>query len=307
MEQSSTSMEESIFRHDLLLPLERGRGAAPGFAAEIDARGIRQYPARHCGTQHWTAPVEKTLEEKMKPLILLVSEDPELCLLLQHILEAEGYAVCRASGSDEVTHLVSLQRPHAILLDCAPNSVNPMKICEKIRLAPETRTIPIGALIGSNNGDQHISLLKAGIDEGMIRPLVPARMLSFLQRDSARVPKINELGSLMPGKSLGRHNIEMDIEAYRIYCNGHHLDLPPIGFRMLQHLLRHPGRIHSRNELIATAWRKPASVSPRTVDVHIGRLRRCLTSLVGVEVIRTVRAAGYTLDSSVRYSGWSEA
>jgi two-component system phosphate regulon response regulator PhoB len=253
-------------------------------------------------TVHGIGPrlLRKTQEEKMKPLILLVSEDPELCLLLQHILEAEGYAVCHAGGSDDVTHLATLQRPHAILLDCAPNSVSPMKICEKIRLAPDTRTIPIGALIGPNNGDQHISLLKAGIDEGMIRPLVPARMLSFLQRDSARASKSNELGSLMPGKSLCRHNIEMDIETYRIYCNGHHLDLPPIGFRILQHFLRYPGRIHSRNELIATAWRKPESVCPRTVDVHIGRLRKCLNSLIGAEVIRTVRAAGYTLDQRIK-------
>lgn len=231
----------------------------------------------------------------MKPIVVLSSDDAEFCLLLQHILEAEGYAVCVATRPDQVLRLAYLPTTCAVLLDCLPASAEAIAVCKTLNDASLSRRVPIAALIGTGNA-QHADLLEAGIDESLVRPLAPARLLQFLRTGAATGVDNNQLGRLGTGVTLRRLEIEMNLATQHIQCNGQPLELAPIGFRLLHHLMQFPNRVHSRPVLAAAAWRGSKHVNPRTVDVHVGRLRRALRVLCGCDAIRTVRSAGYTLE-----------
>ncbi len=230
----------------------------------------------------------------MKPVVVLSSEDAEFCFLLQYILEAEGYAVCLASKPAQVIRLADHPNTHAILLDCSSDNLG--AICEGLRRSALTGRIPIAALVGANS-DRHIELIEAGIDESLVRPLAPARLLQFLKTGGASGLHGEDLGQLGSGRTLRQLEIEMNLASQRVRCNGRPLDLAPIGFRLLQCFLQFPNTVHSRSSLIAAAWRGTRPVDPRTVDVHIGRLRQALRQLSGYDAIRTVRTAGYMLET----------
>jgi two-component system, OmpR family, phosphate regulon response regulator PhoB len=230
----------------------------------------------------------------MKPVVVLSSEDAEFCFLLQYILEAEGYAVCLASKPDQVVRLADHPNTHAILLDCLADNLEP--ICDGLRRGALTGRVPIAALVGANN-DRHIELIEAGIDESLVRPLAPARLLQFLKTGAASGPHGDELGQLGSGRTLRQLEIEMDLASQSVRCNGRPLDLAPIGFRLLQYFLQFPNMVHSRSSLIAAAWRGTKPVDPRTVDVHVGRLRQALRPLSHYDAIRTVRTAGYMFET----------
>lgn len=230
----------------------------------------------------------------MKPVVVLSSEDAEFCFLLQYILEAEGYAVCLASKPDQVVRLAGHPNTHAILLDCLADNLE--AICEGLRRGALTGRIPIAALVGANS-DRHIDLIEAGIDESLVRPLAPARLLQFLKSGAASGPHGEDLGQLGSGRTLRQLEIEMNLASQSVRCNGRPLDLAPIGFRLLRYFLQFPNTVHSRRSLIAAAWHGTRPVDPRTVDVHIGRLRQALRPLSGYDAIRTVRTAGYMLET----------
>ncbi len=234
-------------------------------------------------------------EVDMRSIVALNSNDPELYLLLQYILEAEGYDLRLIGGIEDLDHLLEIEKLHAVILDCASDHCGSTNICSRLKGTTTTQSIPVAALIPPSGGAQHISLIKAGLDEGMLRPLAPSRLLQFLRNQPDVVTTADELGTLAEGKSLQQHVLEMDLEAQRVYCNGRHIELPPIGFRLLACFLKSPDRVHSRQTLIAAGWRNTTAVKHRTVDIHIGRLRRSLRSLSGIEMIRTVRAVGYAL------------
>lgn len=230
----------------------------------------------------------------MKPVVVLNSEDAEFCFLLQHILEAEGYAVCLATRPDQVIRLAGHPNTHAILLDCMADNLE--AVCDGLRRDDRTGRIPIAALVGANC-DRHIELIEAGIDESLVRPLAPARLLQFLKNGAAGGPRRDDLGQLGSGRTLRQLEIEMNLASQSVRCRGRPVDLAPIGFRLLQCFLQFPNTVHSRPSLIAAAWRGRRPVDPRTVDVHIGRLRQALRPLTGYDAIRTVRTAGYILQT----------
>ncbi|RJG41012.1 DNA-binding response regulator [Mesorhizobium sp. DCY119] len=251
--------------------------------------------ADSCATAAWgSSPTGKV---DMKPVVALNSNDPELYLLLQHILEAEGYDLRLISGIEDLDHLLEIKKLHAVLLDCASDSCGALDICSRLKGAKNSLPIPVAALIPPQGDTQHIQLIKAGIDDGMLRPLAPSRLLQFLRSQPHVVTGVDELGTLAEGKLLQEHILEMDMEAKRVYCSGRHIELPPIGFRLLACFLKYPDRVHSREALIMAGWRETAPVNQRAVDIHIGRLRRNLRSISGFNMIRTVRSVGYTLQT----------
>ncbi|SDA58234.1 response regulator transcription factor [Mesorhizobium qingshengii] len=235
----------------------------------------------------------------MKPVVVLSSQDPEFCFLLQYILEAEGYAVCLATKPDQVIRLADHPSTHAILLDCLADNLD--AICKGLKRGALTGRIPIAALVGANS-DRHIDLIEAGIDESLVRPLAPARLLQFLKTGVTSGQQGEDLGRFGSGRTLRQLEIEINLASQSVRCNGQPLDLAPIGFRLLQYFLQFPNVVHSRQSLIAAAWRGTRRVDPRTVDVHIGRLRQALRSLSGYDAIRTVRTAGYMLETRARHS-----
>ncbi|TKT75655.1 response regulator transcription factor [Aquamicrobium sp. LC103] len=228
----------------------------------------------------------------MKSLVALNSNDPELYLLLRHILEAEGYDLRLLVDVEDLDHLLKVGRLHAVILDCTPDNESSL-ICARLKLGGQST--PVAALIPSDGNAQYMKLIKAGVDEGMLRPLAPSRLLQFLRHQPNGASADGELGVLAEGKSLRQHVLEMDLEAQRVRYNGRHFGLPPIGFRLLACFLKSPNRILSREHLIAAAWRDTACVKQRTVDIHIARLRRRLHAITGSEMIRTVRFVGYVL------------
>ncbi|MBZ9739785.1 MULTISPECIES: response regulator transcription factor [unclassified Mesorhizobium] len=222
----------------------------------------------------------------MKPVVVLNSVDAEFCLLLQYILEAEGYAVCLATRPDHVLRLAHHSGTRAILLDC---SQDVRAICEGLKQNGLDERVPIAALVGADS-NYHIDLIEAGIDESLVRPLAPARLLHFLKAAAARNSSYEE----------GRERqLDIKVNPARQYawCNGQQLNLAPIGFRLLQHFVRFPDTVHSRPTLIAAAWRGTGRVNARTVDAHIARLRQALRSSSGHDAIRAIRSEGYMLEA----------
>lgn len=230
----------------------------------------------------------------MTPLILFWSQNPDLYLLYSHILATEGFRSALADEGDLVEQ--AARGPAlAVLLDTEADVERALRICGRIKTEPETARIPVLALVPGGNAGHCLALLKAGVDENFIRPTSPARILAYLQSLVAGVPQSTaaargEAGTfnvweltLDPGRRLVRHGAE-------------ERQLSPIEFRLLCRLLQAPGRVHSRGELIAAVWPASHYVQPRTVDVHVGRLRRMLRQMTGRDIIRTVRSTGYAVE-----------
>ncbi|MBZ9856345.1 response regulator transcription factor [Mesorhizobium sp. CA13] len=230
----------------------------------------------------------------MKPLIVICSHDAEFYLVLSHILVVDGFTSALASDIGEVLDLAAAMPIGAVVLDCGPD--NQMASgCGRLRQDARTSTLPVVALIAPGAETQHIALLKAGIDEGFVRPLAPGKLLDFL---NSRLGFERHNGSRPESSlSLNHGDIEMQIDTHHVRCNGREIQLGPIEFNMLRHMLENPGKVLSREELIEAAWPGNVYVGPRTVDVHISRLRRSIKQSPHHDVIRTVRLGGYALEA----------
>lgn len=235
----------------------------------------------------------------MKPLILVTSGDVDFYLLLNHILDADGFDSFLAEGPEETLHLAVEKQPDAIVLDCQPGQCCGAKICTEIKQNSQTDKIPVVALISSGAENQYVELLKAGVNESFIRPVAPAKLLDFLRTKLVRDQSGQGSGA-NGGNLLNHGDIEMSLDTYRVRRNGTKIHLGPIEFKLLRHLLQNPGQVFSRDELISAAWPGNIFVEMRTVDVHMGRLRKSLKIGAASNVIRTVRSAGYALDDQLQ-------
>lgn len=229
----------------------------------------------------------------MKPLIVICSLDAEFYLFLSHILAVDGFASALTSNVDEMLDLAAEMPVDALVLDCRPDN-QMADNCRRLRQDDRTSALPVIALIGPGAETQHIVLLKAGIDEGFVRPLAPAKLLDYLRTrlGSGRPPGLRPEGAM----SLSYGDIEMQIGRHHVRRNGREIVLGPIEFKLLRHLLENPERVLSREELIEVAWPGNVYVGLRTVDVHISRLRRSLKQASHGDVIRTIRLGGYALE-----------
>jgi two-component system phosphate regulon response regulator PhoB len=259
----------------------------------------RNYGALGAGGQSSELPCGSTTMPRsensfFKPLVLLRSDDAEFYLIMSHILEVDGFATQLAGTGEEARHLARERAPQAIVVDCRPGSQSGAALCASLKQDAPTGTIPVVALIALGAEDQYIDLLKAGVDESFVRPIAPAKLLDCLRAKTTNGRSMNN--GFENGKYLSHGDIEMSLDAHRVHCNGSEIPLGPIEFKLLQHLLRAPGRIFSRDELIGAAWPANVYVDARTVDVHIGKLRKSLMKASTTDVIRTVRTAGYGLD-----------
>ncbi len=230
----------------------------------------------------------------MKPLVLICSQDAELYLFLSHILGVDGFTSEPVGGVKEALAFADEREPQAVVLDCGPASATGSTICARLKGEPRTGGLPIIALIAPGAENQHLDLLKAGIDESFVRPIAPAKLLDCL-RTKLALPKPHSTG-IEHGSWLRCGSLEMKLDAHRVRGNGHDIHLGPIEFNLLRHLLETPGKVFSRDELIDAAWPNNIHIGVRTVDVHISRLRKALQAASPGSVIRTIRSAGYSLD-----------
>ena len=226
----------------------------------------------------------------MEPVAIICSQDAELYLILDYILRADGYETVLAGSIEEAIERTTQTAPAAIVLDCRRGGLPVATLCERLKQNPANRAIAVIGLIAPGAEDQHVALLKAGVDDSLVRPLVPAKLIASLRSKRRLEPR-----------GRGRHvltfgDVEMCTESFRVQRGAIEIQLGAIEFRLLWHLFENPGGIFSREDLIAVAWTNNVHVSARTVDVHMSRLRKSLRKLGLRGIIRTVRSGGYMLD-----------
>ncbi|MDB5433304.1 MAG: two component transcriptional regulator, winged helix family [Caulobacter sp.] len=223
------------------------------------------------------------------PYILVAEDEDALATLLQYNLDKEGYRVTVAADGEEALTQVDEQLPDLILLDWMLPKISGIEVCRRLRSRAETRNVPILMLTARGEESDRIRGLDTGADDYVVKPFSMTEL-------TARIRAV--LRRIRPGLAddrLSHGDIVVDRVAHRVKRDGKEIHLGPTEFRLLDYLMQHPGRVFSREQLLDAVWGSDVYVEARTVDVHIGRLRKALGA-EEVNPIRTVRSAGYSLD-----------
>lgn len=225
----------------------------------------------------------------MNANVLVVEDEEPLALLLRYNLEAEGFMVNVVEHGDDVEIAVSEAPPDLIVLDWMLPGLSGLELCRRLRSKRNTRNIPILMLTARGEESDRIRGLATGADDYVCKPFsVPeliARVRAILRRSNPE--RIADI--------LSVDGIELDRAAYRVTRNGREVRLGPTEFRLLEFLMESPGRVFSRAQLLDGVWGRDVYVDERTVDVHVGRLRKAVNRGKEKDLIRTVRGAGYAL------------
>ena len=230
----------------------------------------------------------------MNPEVLFWSQNPDLYLVFSHILAVEGLSSALLD-EEEVGELAARTSVLAIVLDTENNAEHALRICSLIKADRTTAHIPLLALVPSGDERHYLDLLKAGVNESFVRPISPARILAYLQSLMTGLPK-GTAGVRRDVNTFNVWELSLEINKRLVRHGSEEIQLGPIEFKLLCRLLQVPGRVFSRAELIEAAWPPNYYVQPRTVDVHIGRLRRMLEQMTGRNIIRTIRSSGYAAE-----------
>ena len=227
----------------------------------------------------------------MSAKVLIVEDEPALVELLKYNLEAEGYSVRHTANGDDAEVLVAEEHPDLILLDWMLPEVSGIEICRRIRARPDSRNVPILMLTARGEEADRIRGLSTGADDYVVKPFslpeLMARVRALLRRAAPdRIADVLTLG-----------NIVLDRAAHRVMRGPRGVRLGPTEFRLLEFMMESPGRVLSRAQLLDGVWGRDAYVDERTVDVHVGRLRKALIRGHESDPVRTVRGSGYMLDT----------
>lgn len=227
----------------------------------------------------------------MTPHILVFEDEDALATLLQYNLEKEGYRVSLAQDGEEGLMQAEEEVPDLVLLDWMLPKVSGIEVCRRLRGRAETRNVPIIMLTARGEETDRVRGLDTGADDYLTKPVSMVEL-------NARIRAV--LRRIRPGLADDRvthGDIVIDRVAHRVKRDGKEVHLGPTEFRLLDYLMQHPGRVFSREQLLDAVWGSDVYVEVRTVDVHVGRLRKALTVSEGLrDPIRTVRSAGYALD-----------
>jgi two-component system phosphate regulon response regulator PhoB len=226
----------------------------------------------------------------MSARILIVEDEEPLTLLLRYNLEAEGYEVETVARGDDADTRLREHIPDLVVLDWMLPGLSGIELCRRLRTRPESRQLPIIMLTARGEESERVRGLTTGADDYVVKPFsVPeliARVRALLRRSSPeRVSTV-----------LGFGDIELDRDKKRVSRSGRPIDLGPTEYRLLEFLMERPGRVFSREQLLDGVWGNEVYIDERTVDVHVGRLRKALNRGHADDPIRTVRGSGYALD-----------
>ena len=228
----------------------------------------------------------------MQHRVLVVEDDEALGPMLEYNLEKEGLLPTLVTDGDEALLRLSEETPDLIVLDWMLPGTSGIEICRQARARAETRNTPIIMLTAKGEEGDRIRGLDTGADDYVTKPFsvteLMARIRAVLRRSS---PAGDEAA-----KRFG--DIVLDFETRRVHRGDVEVKLGPTEFRLLECLMRRPGRVFSRDQLLDIVWGRDVYVDERTVDVHVGRLRKALKQSGKKDPIRTVRAAGYALDET---------
>jgi two-component system phosphate regulon response regulator PhoB len=231
----------------------------------------------------------------MSASILIVEDEEPIQILLSYNFESEGYRVRATAQGEDVAHLVGEERPDLIVLDWMLPGISGIEVCRLLRARPETRDIPVIMLTARGEENERVRGLATGADDYIVKPFsVPellARVRTILRR--ANPDAVAEV--------LNAGDIALDRRARRVTRAKRDINLSPTEFRLLEHLMQNPGRVYSRSQLLDAVWGRDIYVDERTVDVHVGRLRKSLQRGRESDPIRTVRSMGYAFDE--RFGG----
>ena len=223
--------------------------------------------------------------------VLLVEDDAALAELVSWHLEREDFEVERTSDGDEAILLARETPPDLVLLDWMIEGVSGIEVCRRLRRLPDTANVPIIMLTARGEEEDRVRGLETGADDYVTKPFSPRELL-------ARVGAVlRRVRPALAGERLAYADIEMDTASHRVRRAGAPIMLGPTEFRLLKHFLEHPGRVFSRERLLDSVWGRDSDIEPRTVDVHIRRLRKAINPADAPDLIRTVRSAGYALDA----------
>ncbi len=225
-----------------------------------------------------------------KPTVLIVEDEAPLVTLLRYNLEKEGFQVCDAADGEDALVQIAERRPDVVLLDWMLPLVSGIEVCRRIRRSPENRALPIIMLTARGEESDRVRGLDSGADDYVVKPFSTSELVARLRAVIRRAqPSGGE-------EVLHFADVTMDLAAHRVSRADKPIHLGPTEFRLLRHLLRYPGRVFSREQLLDAVWGHDVYVEPRTVDVHIRRLRKALNAGGDMDVVRTVRSAGYAID-----------
>ena len=226
-----------------------------------------------------------------KPTLLLVEDDRALADLLMWHFDREGYEIVRTADGDEALILAEERTPDLVILDWMIEGVSGIEVCRRLRRRASTAHVPIIMLTARGEESDRIRGLETGADDYVTKPFSPRELI-------ARVGAVlRRMRPALAGEQLSYSDIEMDVQAHRVRRSGKPVQLGPTEFRLLRHFMEHPGRVFSRERLLDAVWPHDPDIDARTVDVHIRRLRKAINEGGHSDLIRTVRSAGYSLDS----------
>lgn len=223
------------------------------------------------------------------PRIMVVEDEEPLGVLLRYNLEAEGYQVEVVTRGDEAEIRLQENVPDLLVLDWMVPAVSGIELCRRLRMRPQTERLPIIMLTARGEESDRVRGLQTGADDYLVKPFSTpefmARVKALLRRAKPEV-----LSSVL---KVG--DIVLDREQHRVYRKKSEIRLGPTEFRLLEFMMRHPGRVFSRGQLLDNVWGESIYIDERTVDVHVGRLRKAVNTGKMPDVIRTIRGAGYAI------------
>jgi two-component system phosphate regulon response regulator PhoB len=220
---------------------------------------------------------------------MVVEDEEPLGVLLRYNLESEGYQVEVVTRGDEAEIRLQENVPDLLVLDWMLPAISGIELCRRLRMRPETERLPIIMLTARGEESDRVRGLSTGADDYLVKPFSTpefiARVKALLRRAKPEV-----LSSVL---KVG--DIVLDREAHRVYRRKNEIKLGPTEFRLLEFMMRHPGRVFSRTQLLDNVWGETIYIDERTVDVHVGRLRKAVNHGRMPDVIRTIRGSGYAI------------
>lgn len=229
--------------------------------------------------------------------ILIVEDETALSMLLAYNLEAEGFSVERVERGDEAEMRLSEDPPDLVILDWMLPGVSGLEICRRIRARPATRSLPVIMLTARGEETERVRGLSIGADDYVVKPFSVPELMARVHALLRRARPERAMGVLSAG------DLDLDRQNWRVRRGGREVHMGPTEFRLLEHLMARPGRVFSRAQLLDSVWGLSAEIDERTVDVHIGRLRKALSTETERDPIRTVRGAGYAFDETFGRNG----
>ncbi|AGH48035.1 MULTISPECIES: phosphate regulon transcriptional regulator PhoB [Sphingomonadales] len=222
--------------------------------------------------------------------LLLVEDDAALAELLIWHFEREEFEVEHTPDGEEALLLAQESPPDLVLLDWMIEGLSGIEVCRRLRRLNDTANVPIIMLTARGEEEDRVRGLETGADDYVTKPFSPRELV-------ARVGAVlRRVRPALAGERLSYSDIEMDTVSHKVRRDGATVPLGPTEFRLLKHFLEHPGRVFSRERLLDSVWGRDSDIEPRTVDVHIRRLRKAINDGGRPDIIRTVRSAGYALD-----------